>query len=141
MGDVYFSKKDMEKSEEYFSKALSLDPGNPLMLSRMADIILTKKGPLNQALQYAEKAVSLSPSFSQPYETMAWVLIAMGNETDAEKYFHKAQKFGLTGYFLKFSKARAYFLKGDKEKAKIILREIAQMEDTPKEIKQAIQRE
>jgi len=131
MGDAYFSLKDVNKAEMYIGKTLSLDPSNPLALAQMADIMLVKKEPVDRAKTYADKAVSLSPTFYQPYATMGTVLVVMGKEDEAEVYFKKANERGLRGYRLPFVKARAYFIKGDKEKAGQFLSEAAGMEDAP----------
>ncbi|MBS1112307.1 MAG: Tetratricopeptide 1 repeat-containing protein [Nitrospirae bacterium] len=141
MGEAYFSLKDIKNAEVYISKTLSLDPANPLALSQMADILLVKKEPVEMAMSYAEKAVSSSPTVYQPYATMGSVLIAMGREEAAEEYFKKAHERGLRGYLLPYAKARAYFIKGDKDKAEAILREIANMDDAPDELRNIIKKD
>jgi tetratricopeptide (TPR) repeat protein len=120
---------------------LSLDPVNPLALSQMADILLVKKESVKMAMSYAEKSVSSSPTVYQPYATMGSVLIVMGREEAAEEYFKKAHERGLRGYLLPYTKARAYFIKGDKDKAEAILREIANMDDAPDELRNIIKKD
>ena len=48
---------------------------------------------------------------------MGNVLIVAGNEKEAEEYYKKALDRGLQDYMIPFSKARAYYVKGDMEKA------------------------
>lgn len=141
MGNAYFLLKDMNNAELYTDKALLLDPVSPLALSQMVDIILIKKGPIEKAMQFAEKSISASPPFYQPYAAMGTVLIVMGREEEAEEYFKKAHERGLRGYLLPYTKARAYFIKGDKDKAEAILREIASMDDTPADLRNIIKRD
>ena len=141
MGNAYFLLKDMNNAERFTDKALLLDPVNPLALSQMADIILLKKGPVEKAMQFADKSVAASPPFYQPYAAMGTVLIVMGREEEAEEYFKKAHEKGLRGYLLPYTKARAYLIKGDKDKAEAILREIATMEDAPDELRTIIKRD
>lgn len=141
MGDAYFRLKDIKNAEACISKSLALDPSNPLALALMADIILVEKGPVEKAKTYAEKAVAASPSFYQPYAAMGTVLVIMGREDAAEEYFQKAYARGLRGYLLPYAKARAYLIKGDKEKAEVFLREIADMEDAPAGLRNMIKRE
>ena len=138
MGETYFAKQDIKNAERYISLALSLDPANPLILARMADILLVKKEPVEKAKTYADRAVSSSPVFYQPYATMGTVLIVMGREEAAEEYFKKAYEKGLRGYLLPYTKARAYLIKGDKDKAKALLKEIATMGDTPENLRKII---
>jgi tetratricopeptide (TPR) repeat protein len=141
MGNAYFLLKDMNNAELYTDKALLLDPVNPLALSQMVDIILIKKGPLEKAMQFAEKSLAASPPFYQPYAAMGTVLIVMGREAAAEEYFNKANEKGLRGYLLPYTKARAYLIKGDKHKAEAILREIATMDDAPADLRNIIKRD
>lgn len=72
---------------------------------------------------------------------MGTVLVIMGREDAAEEYFQKAYARGLRGYLLPYAKARAYLIKGDKEKAEVFLREIADMEDAPAGLRNMIKRE
>jgi tetratricopeptide (TPR) repeat protein len=141
MGDMYFAMKDINNAEKYISRTLLLDPANPLALARMADILLVKKEPPEKAKTYAERAVSSFPVFHQPYATMATVLIVMGREEEAEEYFKKAYERGLRGYLLPYTKARAYFIKGDKDKAEAVLLEIANMDDAPDDLRNIIKKD
>lgn len=141
MGNVYLTIKDIGNAEKLTGQALALDPANPLALAQMADIILIKKGPLEAAKQYAERALASSPPFYQPYATMGMVLVMLGRDADADVFFQRAQTHGLRGYMLPFTRARAYFMKGDKKKAAVYLREIAGMKDAPAELKQIISKD
>jgi tetratricopeptide (TPR) repeat protein len=141
MGDMYFAIKDMNNAEKYMGRSLSLDPSNPLALARMADILLVKKEAVEKAKTFADRAVSSSPSFYAPYATMGTVLIVMGREESAEEYFQKAYERGLRGYLLPYTKARAYFIKGDKDKAEALLREITNMDDAPADLRNIIKRD
>jgi tetratricopeptide (TPR) repeat protein len=118
-----------------------LDPANSLALALMADILLVKKEPVEKAKTYADRAISSSPVFYQPYAAMGTVLIVMGREEAAEEYFKKAYERGLRGYLLPYTKARAYFIKGDKDKAEALLREIANMDDAPDDLRNIIKRD
>ena len=138
MGTVYLGRKDLKKAGYYIDKTLSLDPRNVLALADMADMLLIKKAPAEKAEEYALRAVSDSPVFPTPYLTMGSVLIVMGREDAAEDFFRKAAEHGAKDYLIPFSKARAYLLKGEKEKVKIFLREVISMRDTPEELKRSV---
>ena len=141
MGNVYLAIKDIGNAEKLTGQALALDPANPLALAQMADIILIKKGPLDAAKQYAERALASSPPFYQPYATMGMVLVMLGRDADADVFFQKAAERGMRGYLLPYTRARAYFMKGDKEKASLYLQEILHMDDAPAELKNVIKRD
>lgn len=141
MGNAYFMAKDSDKAEAATARALALDPVNPLALAQMADLVLVRKGPVEKARQLAEKAVASSPPFYQPYASMATIQVLLGNEADADSYFRKAAEHGMRGYLLPYSRARAYFMKGEKEKALFYLKEILGMEDAPPELKSVIRKD
>jgi protein O-mannosyl-transferase len=138
MGIAYLKTGDINRATYYVGKALILDPNNPLALTDMSDIMLIRKEPPERALAYAEKAVSKSPRFYQPYLAVANILVVMGRDGEAERFFDKARANGLGDYMVPFSKARAYYMKGDREKARELLREAAAMKDTPENIRKMI---
>ncbi|MHB8881370.1 MAG: tetratricopeptide repeat protein [Thermodesulfovibrionales bacterium] len=141
MGDTYFTLRDIGNAESYISRTLALDPSNPLALAEMADILLVKKEPAEKAKPYADRAVASAPSFYQPYATMGTILILMDREEEAGEYFSKARERGLPGYLLPFSKARAYLMKGDAQKAALFLRETAEAGDAPESLRSMIRKE
>lgn len=141
LGNVYFLLKQIDKAEAATGRALALDQANPLALAQMADIVLIRRGPVEKARQYAEKAVAASPPFYQPYASMGTVMVLLGNEADANRYFQKAAERGLRGYLLPYTRARAYFMRGDREKAFVYLQEILHMDDAPAELKNVIKKD
>jgi tetratricopeptide (TPR) repeat protein len=138
MATVYIVRKDTKKASYFLKKTLSLDPGNVLALADMADILLITKAPPEEAEKFAARAVANSPVFPTPYLSMGNVLIVMGKEAAAEEFYRKAAEHGAKDYIVPFSKARAYFLRGEKEKVKPLLREVLSLTDTPEELKRSI---
>ncbi|MEW6570845.1 MAG: tetratricopeptide repeat protein [Nitrospirota bacterium] len=128
IGVAFMGKRDTRHAYEYFKKALDTNPDDALVLSDLADLMLIKNSK-RDAFLYAEKAISKSPSFYQPYLTMANVLIVHGEEKEAEKYYRKALRHNMPVHLLPFSKARAYFLKGDMEKMQYYLSEAQKYKD------------
>ena len=134
IGIVFMNKREIERASDYFNKALSIDPNHVLALSDMADLMLISKSKPEDALIYAEKAVSKSPPFYQPYLTMGNVLIVLGKEKEAEDFYKKAVEHRMPDYMVPFSKARAYYVKGDAEKTNYYLSELQKYKDLPKKI-------
>lgn len=135
MGTAYLSMRDVEKAAAYLQKALSLDPNNPLALSDMSDILLMRKDP--RAMVYAKRAVLHASLFYQPYLAMGNVLIVMGKDAEADEYYQKATERGLKEYMVPFSRARAYFIRGDNKKAAALLEEVAAMKNAPESLRNA----
>jgi tetratricopeptide (TPR) repeat protein len=104
----------------------------------MADLLLIKKSKPEDALIYAQRAVVKSPPFHQPYLAMGNVLIVLGRDKEAEAFYKKALEYGMADYMVPFSKARAYYMKGDEEKAKNQLSELRRFKDLPAKIKDLI---
>ncbi|MEW6002269.1 MAG: tetratricopeptide repeat protein [Nitrospirota bacterium] len=138
-GVAYMNKRNIEQAAYYFSRTLSLDPHNVLALSDMADLMLIRKSDPEDALELAQRAISNSPPFYQPYLAMANVLIVLGRAEEAEDYYKRAFEHGVSGYMIPFSKARAYYLKGDVEKAEYYLSELKRYKDLPEKIKKIVE--
>lgn len=138
MGTAYLSMKDLKNASYFIERTLALDPHNVLALSDMADILLIKKEPPEKARDFAARAVANSPVFYQPYLTMGNVLIVMGRDGDADGYYMKAREHGMQDFMIPYSKGRAYFMKGDKAKAKIYLKEVLSSADAPEALKKSI---
>lgn len=133
------NKRDINQAYSYLQKALSLEPDNVLALSDMADLILIMKSNPENAFLYAQRAVSKSPPFYQPYLTMGNVLVVLGKDTEADNYYKRAIEIGMPHYLLLFSKARAYYIKGDNEKSQFYLSELKKMDkELPEKIKNLI---
>lgn len=138
-GVAYLAKRNIGLAKEYLSKTLSIEPDNVLALSDMADILLPDKARLQDALRHAQRAVSRPSPFYLPYLTMGNVLIVAGNEKEAEEYYKKALDRGLQDYMVPFSKARAYYVKGDMEKAGYYYSELKKYR-LPEKFKEAVSR-
>jgi tetratricopeptide (TPR) repeat protein len=138
IGAAYMGKREIEHASDYLNRALSIDPNHILALSDMADLMLIRKSRPEDALIYAERAVSKSPPFYQPYLTMGNVLIVLGKEKEAEVFYKKAVEHGMLDYMVPFSKARAYYIKGDAEKTNYYFSELQRYKDLPEKIQNII---
>lgn len=134
LGVSYMANRNLALANDYLSKTLELEPNNILALSDMADLMLLRQARLEDALAYATKAVSRPSPFYQPYLTMGNLQIILGKENEAEDFYKKALERGMPNHLLLFSKARSYYMKGDKEKANFYLSEF-QKHKRPENIK------
>jgi tetratricopeptide (TPR) repeat protein len=138
MGDAYLIKRDLARATYCMEMTLKIVPDHVLAMSEMAEILLMQKNFTVKAKRFAEKAVSKEPVFYQPYLTMGNVLIVSGSEEAAEEYFKKAAERGAKNYMIPFSKARAYFIRGDREKVIASLRDVLAMKDTPESLRKRL---
>ncbi len=139
IGLTYLGKRDIGNAYAYFGKALEIDPDNVLALADMADLLLLRKENPEGALRFAQRAVSKSPPFYQPYLSMGNVLIVLGRDGEAETYYRQALEKGLAEYFVPFSKARAYYLRGDSKRAQEQIAELRKFKNLPERIKTIIE--
>ena len=131
---VYLSTRKIDEAVDYLGKTLAVDPHNPLALSDMADIMLVKKDS-EKAMSYAQAALANPTSFYQPYLVMGSVLTVRGEEEKAEEYYSMARERGLKDYMYLFGKARAYYMRGDNDKARSLLVKLVQMKDVPEKMR------
>lgn len=139
IGSSYLRAGKPEEALENLKKTLALDPNNVLALSDMADIMLIRKEPVARAYEYANRAVSLSPSFYQPYLMMGNVLLVKGEEGAAEGFYKKAAEHSAAGYRIAFNKSRAWYLRGNRGKAIYYLESCLAMEALPPDFKRSVQ--
>ncbi len=138
MGDAYLMKRDLARAAYCINVTLKIAPDNALALSEMAEILLTEKASTEKARRFAAKAVALDSVFYQSYLAMGNVLLISKNDAEAEEFYKKAADRGAKDYMISFAKARAYFLRGDKEKVVASLRDVLSMEDTPENLRKMI---
>jgi Flp pilus assembly protein TadD len=101
----------------------------------MANLLLIKGEGAEKALPFVKRAILLDPPFNKPYLIMGTVLMASGENENAEDYFIRAKEFNAPDYLILFNKAWAYSLRGDREKQTYYLRELLKVKDVPQHIK------
>ena len=67
LGNVYFQKKELGKSEEYYKRAIKKEPRNADAHNNLAWLYYTKKENLDQAENLALKALELNPAKESIY--------------------------------------------------------------------------
>lgn len=139
IGSSYLRAGKSDDAIEYLKKTLAIDPDNVLALSDMADIMLINKEPVDRAYEYAERAVSLAPSLYQPYLMMGNVMLVKGEEKLAEGFYWQAAEHRAANYRIAFSKARAWYLRGDRERAIYYMERCLALPDLPPDFKQTAQ--
>lgn len=140
IGVTHMIKRDIQRAEEYFEKALSVEPDNVLVLSDMVDLMLIKREPPEKALAYAQRAISKTPPFYQPYLAMGNVLLFEGKEWDAERFYRDAIQKGAKEYMVILNKARVYHLKGEQMKSKEYILRLRNFPGLPLRIKELLSR-
>lgn len=90
LGEAYFGKKDYVKGQEYYDKAIVLDPASNLIKNNYAYRLGLAKVNLEKALELISKADKNSPNQPHYIDTKGWVLFQMGKYDEALEAFKKA---------------------------------------------------
>jgi len=90
IGDIYWDADILDKAEENFRKALSLEPQNPDRLNYLAYFLIDKNRNINEGLEFADKLVKLSPDNHSYLHTKGWGLFKQGKYQDAKDILQKS---------------------------------------------------
>ncbi len=139
---TYIGLGNLDKANAHIDRALKAHPDNIHALSAKARLVLYTKKDSGEALEYAQKALSLEPPFSEPYLAMGLILIYQGKDKEADRFFEKSKTVWgkAPEHMINQTKADAYLLKEDKNSADIYFKKILDDIDTPEEIKQSVRR-
>ncbi len=119
LGEAYNSKKEYQKSEEQYEKALGLDTTNASTLNNYAYYLSLRKSQLDKAEKYATMALRLRPDEATFLDTYGWVLYQQGNYSKAKEYIEKAIQLSTAGADATLVEhlGDIYYKLGQKEKA------------------------
>ncbi len=92
--ELYRIKESNEKSDEYFEKALSIDPDNSMILNNYSYYLSLRGEKLDMAAEMSEKSLELEPGNPIFLDTYAWILFKKKDYKEAKKYIEKAVRNG-----------------------------------------------
>jgi Tfp pilus assembly protein PilF len=79
----------LEKAEEYYRSALSLQPENPNIMNFLAWLLIDKEININEGLELIDKALELSPDDWYILDTKGWGLYKQGKYQEALDFLRK----------------------------------------------------
>jgi tetratricopeptide (TPR) repeat protein len=71
---IYYEANILDKAEEYYRKALSLEPDNPDRLNALAYFLIDSDRKINEGLELIDKALKISPNDYLMIDTRGWGL-------------------------------------------------------------------
>jgi tetratricopeptide (TPR) repeat protein len=80
----------MDKAEEYYRQALSLEPENPDRLNTVAYFLIDKERNIIEGMGLADKALNLSPAYYEYLHTKGWGLYKQGKYQEALEILQKS---------------------------------------------------
>lgn len=90
LAEVYNNLKEYEKSDSEFEEAISIDPGNALVLNNYSYYLSLRRQKLDVAEKYSKKSLDVSPNNVSFLDTYGWILFQQGKYEEAKTYFEKA---------------------------------------------------
>lgn len=89
-GDVHQAAQRWGEAEPRYLKTIELAPGNPLAYNNLAWMTVARGGDAARAVEWAKKAVELSPRSSPFLDTLGWAQRAAGDLAGAETSLRRA---------------------------------------------------
>ncbi len=86
----YSEVGSMDKAEEYYRQALSLEPVSPVRLNDLAYFLIDKERNINQGMELVEKALELRPDYYIYLHTKGWGLYKEGKYQEALEILQKS---------------------------------------------------
>jgi len=97
VAEAYRGIGNHDKSDDYYEKALKLDPENLLILNNYSYFLSLRQKKLDIAEKMSKKTILAEPENYTYLDTYAWVLFKSGNLKKALEYIEKAFQFNGSG--------------------------------------------
>jgi tetratricopeptide (TPR) repeat protein len=98
LAGIYSQKGMLDKAEEYYRKALSLQPQNPGQLNNLAWFLIDNTVNINEGLELVEKALKLSPDNFSYLDCNGWGLYKQGKYKEALELIERSWSLKSTLY-------------------------------------------
>ena len=90
LASIYAEAGILDRAEEYYRKALSLEPENPGSLKDLAYFLIEKDQDIKEGLDLIDKALKISPENIWYLDCKGWGLYKQGKYKEALEYMEKA---------------------------------------------------
>jgi putative PEP-CTERM system TPR-repeat lipoprotein len=88
LADEYLQSKQWVKAQKYYEPLLKNNPNQPLLLNNLAYIYFVTGN--SKALEYAEKALKLTPNQASSNDTLGWILVNKNQPERGLEYLRTA---------------------------------------------------
>ncbi len=90
LSKIYSDLKILDMAEDYFKKALALEPENPLRMNNLAYFLIDNNLNLDEGMKIVNKALELSPDNCEFLHTLGWGYFKQGNYQKALEILQKS---------------------------------------------------
>ena len=94
LADAWQNLGEHDKSDEYFEKALQIEPENIVVLNNYGYYLSLRETHLDKAEKMSWKTIQAEPENPTYLDTYAWILFKSGKLEHALEYIEKAINFG-----------------------------------------------
>jgi tetratricopeptide (TPR) repeat protein len=138
LGDVNQELDRWNQATEAYSMALRLDRNNHNALNNYAYFLSDREERLDDALEMAERAISIEPENAAYLDTIGWIHFKMGNYEEALTYIQKAVDTGDASAEVFEHLGDVYSELGDDENAKLWWNRAFEMDPDRNHLKERI---
>jgi tetratricopeptide (TPR) repeat protein len=86
---IYSEAGFLDKAEEYYRQALSIEPENTVRINNLAYFLIDKDRNIKEGLELADRALGLSPDYYSYLHTKGWGLYKQGKYKEALEMLQK----------------------------------------------------
>jgi Tfp pilus assembly protein PilF/TolB-like protein len=90
LAGAFFMYGNLKEAEEYYRKALSFEPENPVRMNDLAKVLVENKQKVKESMELIDKALKSSPDNWAVLDTKGWGLYKQGKYQEALKLILKA---------------------------------------------------
>ncbi len=94
LAEAWRNQEQYEKSDEYFEKALEMEPDNIMILNNYSYYLALREEKLDKAEKMSRQTILAEPENPTYLDTYAWILFKEGRLSEARKYMEKAMANG-----------------------------------------------
>ena len=127
-GIEYFKRDNAQKAENFFKKALELNPMYAKAYNNLANIEVQKDNP-EKAIEYSNKALAIEPSYPESFYNLALIYKKKKDFANEIAYLDKAIQADPKYYQAYFTKGLAYYNAGNYEQAKYNFKEVLNLKN------------
>ena len=134
LGVTYEHLNNWPKAEEYFKKALELNPSNLLVLNYLGYSWLEQGKNTNQAIEYIAEAYQQAPYNASVIDSLGWAFYLIGKYDEAITYLEKAAETDPANAVINNHLGDAYWQGGRKNEARFQWNHVLSLKDDSGEI-------